>query len=195
MKKRIYVSYAGLTIFFSIIVIITILILQIPTLISFLSDDTDTRLSAIISTIGNISGGIIGGLVAYIVAAYQVSKSQEQNEQANLKQSYINLSLLLNEIELNEKVFSSLGEESLNEQATFLKQNLKQDQWNKISPSFAIYLDRKNFKDICSLYSQIDYLKTNEQISQQFIVTIHTSLKELKKNINMKLNELLSKIH
>lgn len=197
MKKTFSITFKSLLIMIAFTIVTVILLLQIPTLISFLKNDGDNRINAIIGTTGNITGGIIGGIVAYIVAAYQVSKSQEQNELISLKQSYVTLNLLLDEINYNGKVFKSLPVNAeIESKSQHLSIQLVNDQWNKVSPSFADHLDSDDFKNICKLYRNISFIKSNtDSVNEQFISQTQLLVERLENNIGNTLNEILLKIN
>jgi hypothetical protein len=196
MNKNISISYKALITLLIFIIITVSLLVEIPVLISYLKNDGDNRLNAIIGTAGNITGGLIGGIVAYIVAAYQVSKSQEQNELVSLKQTYVNLKLLLDEVEFNEKVFKAIpNEEDIQNKVVHLQKQLINDQWNKISPSFAYYLSNEDFKDICKLYRNISFIKMNtHSINDAFINQTYSLTLKIQNNLNSKLEEMTFQI-
>ncbi|MCM3452789.1 hypothetical protein M3685_02355 [Heyndrickxia oleronia] len=196
MQKSISITYKSLLWIIIFVIITVILLLKIPELTSYLKGNSNDRINAILGITGNIIGGIIGGIVAYIVAAYQVSKSHEQSELNGLKQSYVTLNLLLDEIDFNEKVFKSIPiNEALEAKAQHLATQLVSEQWNKIPPSFADHLDKEDFKNICRLYRNISLIKSNtNSVSEPFISQSQTLVDKLKNNISYTLNEILLKI-
>ncbi|MFD9627699.1 hypothetical protein [Peribacillus muralis] len=191
------ISYKSLLILIGFIIVTLILLFQIiPTLITYLKDEGDNQINAIVSTAGNITGGLIGGIVAYIVAAYQVSKAKEQSDLTSLKQSYINLKLLSDEVEFNGTVFKAIQNTvEIQAKAAYLEKQLVNDQWNKISPSFADHLTSEDFKDICKLYRNISLIKSNPaNLKDPFIVQTNGLVEKLKVRINIKLEEMLLKV-
>ncbi|WP_243557701.1 hypothetical protein [Priestia megaterium] len=182
MNKSVSLSLKSLFFLIVSIVILVVIILQLPTLLSYLKSDND-RINAILGIVGNIIGGIIGGIVAYYVAAYQIKKGNDQNNNTNLKQAHINLRLLLDEIDFNLQVFQIIESNSedfqLEGKVSYLNKQLVNDQWNKILPSFADYISTEDFKDICELYRKIHFFKINSTtVNAQFITVTTTLIKK-----------------
>jgi hypothetical protein len=196
MNRTISISFKALLGLLLCILLVVLLFLLLPSVINLLEDKGDNQLNAIIGLTGNIAGGIIGGIVAYIVAAYQISKSNEQIEITSLKQSYVNLTLLLDEIEFNEKVFRAINDEKdIKIVSEHLNKHLISDQWSKIQPSFADHLSSEDFKNICKLYRNIHFIKSNtENINTDFVNQARSFGQKAILNINSKLENILQKI-
>jgi hypothetical protein len=196
MKKNVSISYLSLLILLLTTAITIILLINIPTIVSYISDEGDNKINAILGVMGNISGGLVGGIVAYIVAAYQVSKSNEQTDLLNLKQAYINLRLLLDEIEYNDKVIKSgNSHQELTVKALHLQKQLSSEQWGRISPSFADVLTSEDFKNVCNLYRNIHFIKNNhESVSDPFINSNQVLIEKLLNRFNSILDEINQKI-
>jgi hypothetical protein len=196
MKKNISISYLSLLFLLLTTVITIILLINIPTIVSYISDEGDNKINAILGVMGNISGGLVGGIVAYIVAAYQVSKSHEQTDLLNLKQTYINLQLLLDELEYNDKVIkSSNSHQELTVKAMHLQKQLSSEQWGRISPSFADALTSEDFKNVCILYRNIHFIKNNHEIvSVSFINSNQVLIGKLLNRFNSILDDINQKI-
>ncbi|MGG0890297.1 hypothetical protein [Cytobacillus horneckiae] len=197
MNKKIVFSYKSFFRLIVTIILVLVVILQLPTLLTYIQDTSDNRIIAIIGAVGNITGGIIGGIVAYLVANYQVSKSKEHQEFLDLKHSYFNLRLLLDEIEYNKKIMLTIQTESnLPAKSKFLANHLTDDRWNKTPPTFADNLSNDDFKEICNLYRNIAFIKSNDStIEELFITQTNTLIIKLSKIIRKELDFILTKLN
>jgi transcriptional regulator of heat shock response len=198
MNKSISITYRSLLIIFLCTAITLLLLFNVPKLVSFISDENDNQINAILGVLGNISGGLIGGIVAYIVAAYQVSNSMEQEKQKELQESYINLSLLLDEIEFNKRVIDTAANnssEDITQKTEYLNKQLLTSEWNRISTTFASQLNIDDFKNICKIYRNINFIRTSPSTVNDTFINVNANLLEqLIQNIKVTLNGISQKI-
>ncbi|AMA72732.1 hypothetical protein ABEV55_06775 [Aneurinibacillus thermoaerophilus] len=117
-----------------------------------------------IGSLGNLGGGIIGGIVAYIVASYQVRKSTDLHEQVSLKTTYSMLRLIKEEIDYNIEVLSSLiPYEDTSEHKELINSHLQETQWLNCSPNLGPEVSDATFTKLCSFYRQISVLKSSSK--------------------------------
>lgn len=187
MRKNISLNLIELFFIIVFIIISVVLIVKIPDIISTINTSNKDLKSSYLAVIGNISGGIIGGIVAYFVAAYQVSKTKEQDFQNSLKESYASMYLLLDELEYNYTVLEKtlLSQEDIQAKGQHLKKQLFTNQWSNINPAFAQHIESSGFKNICKLYRKIQFIILNSKtIDEKFIASVkgltETVIRELR---------------
>lgn len=190
-KKQITISYRWFILLILLIIItITIINSVVPTLFYFLSSSTSSRIDSLISLSGNIIGGLIAGIVAYITAAYQVSKKDEQNNYDEYKKSYVEILLLYKELEQNEMVISSVTSND-DSKGKFLKDHLKDNQWERSSFTFINNVDMDFFNRLYNFYEEVDFTRINPDQMDDIAIN---NLKTLISNLLIDANHLIEEM-
>lgn len=197
MRKQITLSFNELFTIIILIIIVVFILFNIPDYISTINSSNKDIKSSYIGLIGNISGGIIGGIVAYFVAAFQVSKSKEQDFQRSLKESYATMYLLLDELEYNHKVINKTlaFDTDINAKKEHLKKQLFTKQWDNINPIFVQHIGSDEFKEICTVYRNIQFIILNsDPVNEKFINEVKTSAENVRKTLKTEVDNIYNKM-
>ncbi|GIN86961.1 hypothetical protein J6TS2_33470 [Heyndrickxia sporothermodurans] len=198
MKRNVPITFRSLIILLISIVITLILLVFIFYYIFEINKSGKGWIEATVGASGNIAGGLIGGIVAYIVAAYQVNKTNEGQYVINIRNTFAIMRLINEELEYNEIVIDSiLPYTGSSDQDQLLVDQLSDKQWINNATSIGNELPDQDFFILCDIYRRISLLKTkkNEPNSEVFIketkdlissnlIKVDQIIKSLKEQLN-----------
>ncbi|MCU4844736.1 hypothetical protein [Bacillus thuringiensis] len=120
----------------------------------------------LVATFGNIAGGLIGGIVAYIVAAYQVQKTLEFDAKRNNAGNSAILRLIRNELNSNKKILGRFKPEYLSGNNSFLS-HVSVENWDRCSTNIGIEISDNTLDITMSVYRKISLIKSNYTLTEQ----------------------------
>lgn len=172
------------------VIIVTITTI-IPHFISLIEGGNDARINSILSIIGNISGGLIAGVVAYITAKYQVDKIEKQNKDKEIKVSLTELKFIRQELVYNLNVFRSTShDDKPDKQAMYLSSQLKVSTWDNTNLNFVNYIHDKLLERLFNYYNLLDFVIKNKTIGNiDESITLNEKLVEQVTNKIEQLND------
>ncbi|WP_429844555.1 hypothetical protein [Brevibacillus sp. FIR094] len=167
MNRQINISFKVL-IWIIISVVITCILLGFSIVaIIEMSKSNNSWLDTTISSLGNISGGIIGGIVAFLVAGYQVKKGTEHIYQQSVRTTYTMMRLIREEISYNNLVLDSLIPYSPTEEHhNIIDTHLQNTQWLNCSPNLGPEITDEEFLNLCNIYRQISVIKSSKNSTE-----------------------------
>lgn len=139
--------------------------------------NADDKIIAIVGALGNISGGVIGGLVAFIVAKTQIS-STIKNEEIALNYNVIShLKLLKSEFNYNKNLIIEFKDDIINQQNLEIVEQLSTVSWSNSSPQISSKLSDDDLISILNTVTTTNLLKVHMKGSR--FENIETELENL----------------
>lgn len=183
LKEVIYLILA-------ITVIVTLLIITSLIAINY-SKSGNQILGDIISFLGNLVGGLLGGVVAYIVAAYQVNKTKENEDNKSVSSSYALLRLIKAELINNKKIIIAFKEDfSLGKLS--LISNISTLNWIRCSDRLGIEVKEETVNKLQTCYTKIEAIKsTNESIQMELSENLVTEMSDAIALLDKNIKELI----
>ncbi len=139
--------------------------------------NADDKIIAIVGALGNISGGVIGGLVAFIVAKTQISSTMK-NEEIALNYNVIShLKLLKSEFNYNKNLIIEFKDDIINQQNLEIVEQLSTVSWSNSSPQISSKLSDEDLISILNTVTTTNLLKVHMKGSR--FENIETELENL----------------
>lgn len=197
MNEKVVITYKSfIYLLISIVVTFVLLYFCTSTVIELVKRDKPW-LDTTIGTMGNIAGGLIGGIVAYIVASYQVKAGVNEQKRNNLRSSYGNIRLIKEEITYNLKVIESvIPYENNPGHNSLLENELQNTQWLNSANNLGPEVPNTSFNSMCELYRQIAILKNTATADKGIIFVEKTKdkAKEVSSDLDNLTNIIINKI-
>ncbi|MGW6299655.1 hypothetical protein [Peribacillus butanolivorans] len=197
MNEKIAITYKSfIYLLISIVTALVLLYFCTTTIIELVKKDKEW-LDTTIGAIGNIAGGLIGGIVAYIVASYQVKSSTEEQKRLSLRSTYGNIRLIKEEVSYNLKVIESvIPYEKNKDNNTLLENELQNTQWLNSANNLGPEVPNGSFTALCEHYRQIAVLKNTGTIDKNvvFVEKTKDKAKEILSDLDNLTNNIVNKI-
>ncbi|MHB8124466.1 MAG: hypothetical protein ACYDEJ_02280 [Desulfitobacteriaceae bacterium] len=145
----------------------------------------------IIGGLGNVIGGCISAIVAYIVAAFQVRRSLEMARGKNSDSNYSVLRLIKVELQTNLNLVSKYKQDYISGSYNFLDY-VSTDNWEKCSSHLGREITDETVSLINSSYNQLRLLKSHLNMTDQTYNEIVTDITDVLNKIQSELSNLRS---
>ena len=174
----------------SVIIFITGILLTYATILLVdYSKKADDTLSAVIGLIGNISGGLIGGIGAYLVAAFQIKSTIEHDGQKSVSASYSILRLIKSELVNNKNIIIRFKTDFASGQYLSNLQSISSIYWDRGLDKLGPEVKDQTVAKMQRAYSMMEaYKRQNSNIdeaaSDNLIVAIGDAITLIEQDIN-----------
>lgn len=145
-------------------------------------------ITAIVGSLGNIIGGFIGAIVAYIVAAYQVQKTFDLEKIKGNSSKYAVLRLLKSELSSNLRLLENFRQDYHASKTDFVN-HISIEIWDKCSIQIGPEVTDATLDKIMSVYGKVKLVKNQEKklpadIYEQLIVDLKAALASIDRDID-----------
>lgn len=181
------------TIILSVIIFITGILLTYATilLVDYSKKATSDTASAVIGLIGNISGGLIGGIAAYLVAAFQIKSTIDHDGQKSISESYSILRLVKTELVNNKNIIVRYKTDFANGQQLSNLQSISSIYWDKSLDKLGPEVKDQTVAKMQRCYSMIEaYKRQNNNIDEVASDNLVAAIGEAVSLIEHDINEM-----
>lgn len=141
------------------VLVSTLLISSIIYMIITYLLNSDDKVIAIISALGNVSGGIIGGLVAFIIAKTQISSTFKNEKRISKNNVISHLKLLKSEFSFNKMLIIEFKNDIIEQTNIDVIDQLSTAAWSSSSPKISTQLSDDDLISILNTVTTTNLLK------------------------------------
>lgn len=191
MKRQMNITAKSIIIL-SVIIFITGILLTYGTvlLVDYSKNANDTA-SAVIGLIGNISGGLIGGIAAYLVAAFQIKSTIDHDGHKSVSASYSILRLVRSELVNNKNIILKYKTDFANGQQFSNLHSISSTYWDRSLDKLGSEVKDQTIAKAQRCYSMIEaYKRQNNNINEAASDNLVTAIEEAVNLIEQDINEM-----
>lgn len=184
LKKKIHLSLYELLSLATLIIIVSLIIFYSIYIANHYLQSTPEIVSAFVGAGGNFSGGVLGGIVAYIVAAYQINNSKNNEDIKTSKQISTLLILIKAELNHNKKVITKCKDDFDSGNNLDLLKTISTEAWNRGADRLGEKVGLDTIESLINCNALIQIYKTtspsiDKAQSDKMIDRLDTNIKKI----------------